>query len=125
MDFQALMQIAEQMSIPELERLLIDLNALILRRKTPDIPARERFLLDKIKTTVLGREKTERYQELVYKHEFETITDEEHAEWGQLADEEENIRVQWLTYLVELTQLRDVPLPQLMEDLGLNRPMYA
>lgn len=125
MDFQVLLQHAEQMSIPELENMLIDLNALILRRKTPDIPARERFLLDKIKTTVLGREKTKRYQELVYKHEFETITDEEHTECAQLAEEEEGIRVQWLTYLVELTQLRDIPLPQLMEDLGLNRPKYA
>jgi hypothetical protein len=125
MDAQAFMQIAEQMSIPELERLVIDLNALLLRRKTPDIPARERFLLDKIKTTVLGAEKTKRYKYLIRKHEYGTISDKKHAELLLLTEEEENIRVQRLTYLVELTQLRDIPLPQLMEDLGLNRPQYA
>jgi hypothetical protein len=122
MDAQVLiMQNAAQMPIPELERMVHELNALVMRRKTTDKQYRERFLLGKINTTVLDREKTARYKYLIYKHEYETISDKEHAELLLLTEEEEGIRVQRLTYLVELTQLKNIPLPQLMENLGLNR----
>ena len=73
MDAQIFIQNAAQMPIPELERLAHELNALILRLKTTDKTYRKRFLLGKINQTVLGREKTERYKQLVYLHEFETI----------------------------------------------------
>lgn len=125
MDAQILMQSAAQMPVPELERFVQELNALLTQRRTTESPYRERYLLGKINTTVLGREKTERYKYLIYKHEYETISDKEHAELLLLAEEEEGIRVQRLTYLVELTQLKDITLPKLMEDLGLNRPQYA
>ena len=125
MDAQILMQSAAQMPVPELERFVQELNALLTRRRTTESPYRERFLLGKINTTVLGREKTERYKYLIYKHEYETISDKEHAELSLLTEEEEGIRVQRLTFLVELAQLKDIPLPKLMEELGLNRPQYA
>lgn len=126
MDAQVLiMQNAAQMPIPELERTIHELNALVMRRKTMDKSYRARFLLGKINTTVLGREKTERYKYLIYKHEYEKISDPEHDELLLLTEEEEGIRVQRLTFLVELAQLKDITLPKLMEDLGLNRPQYA
>ena len=40
----------------------------------------------------------------------------------QLAEAEETIRYERLTYLVELAKIRSITLPQLMENLGLNRP---
>ena len=119
------MQNAAQMPIPELERLSHELNALIVRLKTTDKSYRERFLLGKINQTVLGREKTARYKYLIYKHEYETLSDEEYTELSQLTKEEEGIRVQRLTYLVELSQLKNLPFNQLMENLGLNRPIHA
>jgi hypothetical protein len=125
MDAQILMQSAAQMPVPELERFVQELNALLTRRRTTEQPYRERFLLGKINTTVLGSEKTSRYKYLIYKHEYETISDKEHAELLMLTEEEEDIRVQRLTFLVELAQLKNIPLPQLMENLGLNRPQYA
>ena len=125
MDAQIFMQNAAQMPIPELERLSHELNALILRLKTTDKTYRKRFLLGKINQTVLGREKTERYKQLVYLHEFETITDKEYAEWAELADKEEKIRYERLVYLVELAELENITLPQLMEKLQLNSPIHA
>ena len=54
MDAQVLiMQNAAQMPIPELERIIHELNALVMRRKTTDKSYRERFLLGKINTTIL------------------------------------------------------------------------
>ena len=125
MDAQIFIQNAAQMPIPELERLSHELNALIVRLKTTDKSYRERFLLGKINQTVLSREKTERYKYLIYKHEYETISDEEYSELLQLTEEEEGIRVQRFTYLVELSQLKNLPFNQLMENLGLNRPIHA
>jgi hypothetical protein len=101
------------------------MDAQALLKKTMDESYRERFLLDKINQTVLGKEETKRYQLLIHKLEFETLTDTEHAELMELADKEEKIRYERLTYLVELAQLKSITLPELMAKLGLNRPLYA
>ena len=125
MDAQVLMQGAAQMPITELERFVQQLNALIVQRKTTDTNYRQRFLLGKINETILSKDKTERYQFLIYKHEFSMLSDAEYQELMQLTEEEETIRVQRLTYLVELAQLKGLSLSQLMENLGLNRPANA
>lgn len=96
----------------------------ILMQQAAQIPQTaqgERDLINKINSTVLSRLKANRYQLLVYKHEFETITNEEHNEWMQLADEEENIRVERLTYIVELAKRKKMSLPQVMDAFNLNR----
>ena len=125
MDAQVLMQGAAQMPITELERFVQQLNALIVQRKTTDTNYRQRFLLGKINETILSKDKTERYQFLIYKHEFSMLSDAEYQELMQLTEEEETIRVQRLTYLVELAQLKGLSLSQLMENLGLNRSANA
>lgn len=125
MDAQALLKDVSQMPLLELERFVQAVNGLITQKKTTDKSYRERFLLGKINETVLGREKTERYQLLIRKLESATLTDIEHAELMQLTDEEEVIRYERLKYLVELAQLRAISLPQLMEKMGLNRPAHV
>ena len=57
---------------------------------------------------------------LSYKLEAETMTDAEHAEFMRLATLEEKLRNQRVKYLIELSQLRAVSLPQLMVTLGLK-----
>lgn len=114
-----------ELPVFELEFYLIEISALIRRKQTTDKKVREQVLLDKISQTVLSKKKTQRYQELVYKLEFETITDAEHAEFMRLASHEEKLRNQRVKYLIELAQLRTVTLPQLMIDLGLKKVQNA
>lgn len=114
-----------ELPVSELEYYLIEINALIRRKQTTDKKIRERVLLDKITQTILSKKKTERYHELVYKLEFETLSDVEHAEFMRLATHEEKLRNQRVKYLIELAQLRAVSLPQLMLDLGLKRAENA
>ena len=83
------------------------------------------LIQDKINETILSKDKTERYQFLIYKHEFNVLSDAEYQELMQLTEEEETIRVQRLTYLVELAQLKGLGLSQLMENLGLNQRANA
>ena len=114
-----------ELPVSELEFYLIEISALIRRKQTTDKTFRERVLLDKISQTVLSKKKTQRYHELVYKLEFEIITDAEHAEFMRLANHEEKLRNQRVKYLIELAQLRAVSLPQLMLDLGLKTAQNA
>ncbi len=126
MDAQALLKDVSQMPVFEMERFVQAVNALITQKKATDKSYRERFLLGKINQTVLGKEKTERYKLLIRKLETVSgLTDIEHAELMQLTEEEEVIRYERLKYLVELAQLRSISLPQLMTNMGLNRPVHV
>jgi hypothetical protein len=121
MDAQTLLKDVSQMPLLEMERFVQSVNALITQKKTTDKTYRERFLLGKINQTVLAKEKIERYQLLVRRLEVETISDVEYTEFMKLTDLEEQIRLERMTYLLELAQLRSITLPQLMTNLGLNR----
>ena len=125
MDTQVLIQGVAQMPISEMERFVQQVNALIVQKKTTDKTYRERFLLGKINQTVLSKEKIERYQKLVQKLEAETLSKVEYKEFMKLTEVEEQIRYERLTYLVELAQLKSITLPQLMDNLGLNRPLHV
>ena len=125
MDIQVLIQGVAQMPISEMERFVQQVNALIVQKKTTDKTYRERFLLGKINQTVLSKEKIERYQKLVQKLEAETLSKVEYKEFMKLTEIEEQIRYERLTYLVELAQLKSITLPQLMDNLGLNRPLHV
>ena len=118
-DSQSLLRDVDRMPVAELERFLRDLNALLRRKKTQDKTLRARELLYKITNTVLNVVQTERYQVLVEKLEFGTMTDAEHTELDILANQEEKLRNQRVKYMIELAQLRAVTLPQVMESLGL------
>ena len=77
-------------------------------------------LLRKINQTALSKNKAERYAELMQKLEPDTISKIEHAEFMDLVTEEEELRNERVKYLIELAQLRNVPLLKLMDSLGLN-----
>jgi hypothetical protein len=124
-DSQSLLRDADRMPISELERFLKDVNALLRRKKTQDKALRERQLLHKINTTVLNTVETERYQVLVEKLEWSTMTNAEHTEFDLLGNKEEKLRNQRVKYMIELAQLRAVTLPQVMESLGLKPLAHA
>ena len=109
-----------QMSLNELENFARELNALITRRKTDDTSSREKSLLRNINQTALPQNKAERYADLIQKLEADSITKTEHVEFMDLVTEEEALRNERVKYLIELSQLRNITLPQLMTNLGLN-----
>jgi hypothetical protein len=125
MDAQNLLRDVAQMPVLEMERFVQAINGLITQKKTSDKSYRERFLLGKINQTVLEKDKIVRYQSLVQKLEAETISDSEYTEFMELTAEEEQIRLDRMTFLVELAQLKSLSLPQLMDNLGLNRAAHA
>jgi hypothetical protein len=119
-DPQIFLASVSQIPVNELEYFVQELNALITRRKTNDKAYRDRALLSKISTTILPKDKTERYMNLHIKLEAETISEAEYQEFMDLVAQEEALRNERLKYMIELSQLRSVTLPQVMSSLGLN-----
>ena len=109
-----------EMPLSDLEFFISELNALAVRKRATDSSKRNKFLLQKINQTVLPESIMERYVFLQNKMEFEDLSETEYQELLNLVAQEEKIRNKRFQYLVELAQLKDVPLTQLMNQLGLN-----
>lgn len=60
------------------------------------------------------------YLELRTKLNTDTITTEEHQQYKDLVTEEEALRNKRLALMIELSEVKSIPLPQLMEELGLK-----
>ncbi len=108
------------LSLPELESLAKELNAVIaLKRKVSEKSGGGELLLQ-LNTTILKPEERSRYWVLAEKLEADNLTEVEHQEFMKLADKDEKLRNKRLMLLIELAQQRNVPLPKLMEDLGIT-----
>ena len=119
-DTQGLLLGISQMPLNELAYFVSEINALITRRQVQDAGKQEKILLSKINQTALPIKKAERYAFLVKKLEADTMSETEHAEFMVLVAQEETLRNERVKYLIELAQLRNMPLLTLMEKLDLN-----
>jgi hypothetical protein len=122
--FDQLLKAVEQLSLPDLERLMFQVIALQAQRKAPSLSKDETQLLLKINQG-LPRDVQQRFDELVAKRQTETLTAEEHGELLRLTDQIEKSDARRVKYMAELAQLRGVSLTVLMEELGIRPPAYA
>ncbi len=113
---------AAQMKISELEVFVRELNTVIFQKKVKDKTYRQQELLRLINQTVLPKEKREQYWELAEKLELDSISEKEHQIFLQLTEEEELLRNERVKMLLELSQLKNISLAQLMDEMGL-KPM--
>lgn len=110
-----------QLETPDLEQFAEQVCLILAQRKVPSLPPLEAELLQQINRG-LPEETQHRYNELRAKVQAETLTPEEHQELLALVDVVEQGDVDRLHHLIELSQLRQVPLPVLMEQLGIQTP---
>ena len=120
-DLDQLIEGLSQLETSELESCLEKLSLLIARRKAPHLSAQEGELFKKINAT-LPSEVEERHSELQEKVREETITPTEHQELMQLIPVIEQADVDRLEALFKLSQIRQVTLPELMQQLGITPP---
>ncbi|MGH9840522.1 MAG: STAS/SEC14 domain-containing protein [Blastocatellia bacterium] len=114
-----LLYAALQMPRPELERFVARLFALKAREETPNLSEAETRLLLKINQDIPTAAR-QRMNELIDKRQAHLITQSELEELIQLTDQSEAIGVERLKCLIELAALRDVPLDELMRQLGIK-----
>lgn len=113
------------MPLQDLESFIKELNALAIKKRIADKGKSDKSLLLKINRAILPEEKMERYTFLQEKMEVENLPDSEYQELLILVNQEEKVRNKRFQYLVELSQLRTIPLIELMNRLGLNAPIHA
>jgi hypothetical protein len=113
-----------QLDTMALEEVLQQVSRLLARRKAPSVPQREVELLQQISNYLSPAVRT-RYHELNVKLHNETITETEHQEFLVLVDQIEVADAKRLQHLIELAQLRGVPLATLMTQLGLGVSSHA
>ncbi|WP_373549588.1 hypothetical protein [Haliscomenobacter sp.] len=110
---------AANLQLSELEKLVRELDAVIVRKKSLAKDLKERELIRLINQTVLDADQRSRYLVLVDKLENSSISSEEHLEFLSLTEKDEKLRNERLSYLIELAQLNNLSLLELMERMGL------
>ena len=121
-DLKTLISSVATLKLKDLESFAQELNAIITRKKSKSKSFRDAELLSLHNQTILTKVKRERLSDLIQKMESETMTERERKELLVLTKEEEKLRNERVKILIELSQLRSIPFPQLMKDLGLNPP---
>lgn len=113
-------QRVEKWETHDVEQLLREIAAVLMRRKLQTLPSRESELLLQINQPALSSELAKRYDDIYKKLQLETISEVEHAELLELSAKQEKNNIQRLRCLVELAQIRNISLDRLMSQLGIE-----
>ncbi len=124
MSLDELLNAATQLSETDLETLVNGIFLLRARRKALILPSQEASLLLQINQGIPA-DLHQRYHVLTEKRDAETLTPAEYEELLHLSDRIELPTAQRADALVNLATLRQIPLLQLMDDLGIQSPTYA
>lgn len=120
---QVLDSVAE-LELSELEQFAAEINSLLARRRTLSLPHKESELLEALERRPSPKVH-QRYTLLNQKLQDESLTDKEHTELMELIDQIEGFDVQRLKSLIELAYLRGVSVDDVMNQLGIQRSVYA
>ena len=116
-----LIESVEQLETSELETYVARVSLLLARRRAPGLSSEETELLE-IVNKRLPAEIESRYSELQNKIHDETVTPAEHEELMKLVDVIELADAERLQAMLTLSQLRQISLQQLMDQLGIYPP---
>jgi len=120
-ELEQLLNGVAQLETTDLEKFIGQVNLILARRKVANLPQPEAELLQQINRG-LSAETQHRYNELRTELQAGTITPDEHRELLVLVDIVEQADAERLQHLIELSQLRQVPLHDLMNQLGIHPP---
>jgi hypothetical protein len=121
MSVDELLKAVDDLSEPDLEHLLHRTLFVRARRRGPIATPEESTLLREINHGIPA-ELSNRYEILADKRDDETLTEAEYQELLDTANQIEALGVKRLEALVKLSELRQVPLLQLMASLGIKTP---
>ncbi|MBV7331349.1 hypothetical protein KFU94_24550 [Chloroflexi bacterium TSY] len=108
--------------IGEIERLLQGGNR--KQSNVKQLPQIEANLLQKINQS-FSQIEWMHYRELVAKRQAETLTEDEQVELIALSDQIEEANAKRIEYVAELADIRNMTLPELVQELGLKPFTYA
>jgi hypothetical protein len=118
-----LLNAARQLSRQELNQFVEGVLALRAQVNAPQLPVAESELLSKINQPVPVTLQ-QRYDALLARRDEHSLSPAEQQELLQLTDQVEALEAERMKHLLELAQLRHIPLAQLMRQLGLDPLPY-
>jgi hypothetical protein len=116
-----LLEAAEQLTVPELEKFVAQLLALRARKVAPVLPQEESDLFARINAR-LPEDSESLLHDLIKKQHETPLTQEEQDELVALIDASENLNAVRVQALVDLASLRHVSVEELMASLGIKTP---
>ena len=119
-DTNTFLKSATGLKINELEELVQKLNNIIAQKRTVSFEQKEAQLLKLHNETVLPPKKQMLLSELTQKLENQIISETERKTLLKLTDEAEKLRNVRLKYLIEISNVRQIPLPILIKEMGLK-----
>jgi hypothetical protein len=124
MSLDEILAAADRLDESGLDQLLQQVSLMRARRKAPLLPHQESNLLQQI-NQALPDDLDRRSQVLREKSQDGTITTAEAAEFGQVNGLIEQLAARRIEALIKLSELRQVPFAQLLDDLGIYGPSGA
>jgi hypothetical protein len=121
---EQLLNAARQMPRRELHQFVEQVLFLRAQHERGAIPVAESELLLKINQPVPA-DVQHRYDELIERRDARTLTPEEHDELLRLTDQVELLEAERMKHLIDLAKLRQVPLNEVMRQLGLPLSSYV
>jgi hypothetical protein len=124
MSLEELIKAAHQLNETDLDQLLHQVVVLRASRKAPVLPEVESQLIQQINQGIPS-DLNNQYRSLQQKRDTTSLTEAEHQTLTQLSEQVEQIGAQRLEALANLAQLRQTPLLDLMETLGIQPVTYV
>jgi hypothetical protein len=121
MSVDELLKAVDDLSEPDLDHLVDRALFVRARRKANVLTTEETVLLSAINQGIPS-ELHDRYEILLERRDDETLTEAEYAELLDIGDQIEAFGVKRIEALAKLATIRQVPLPKLMDDLGIQSP---
>ncbi len=118
LDMNEILASLAQLTDSEFDAFAEQIIYLRAQRRAPHLSREEMALFEKINADI-SVAKRMRYNQLREKLEDETLAVEEHAELVVISDQLEMINAKRLEALIKLAEIRELPLDDLMDQLGL------
>lgn len=122
--FETLLRAIEQLSVPDLELLTVQVLNVRAKRKASCLSADESELMLKINQGI-SPDTQKRFDTLVAKRQAETLTQQEHQELIALTEAIEWNDAERMKCLAELARIRGASLDTVIKELGIQPHAYA
>lgn len=119
MTVDELLKAVDDLSEPDLDDLVERALFIRARRRAPVLTSEETALLLEINQGIPSA-LYDRYQQLLDQRDEETLSEPEYAELLEISHQIEGLGVKRMEALAKLAKLRQIPLLQLMDDLGIQ-----
>lgn len=116
---EELLTAIDQLDAAELRPFVSKVLARTARRLATHLERRESELIEKI-NRALPPEAEMRYRELIAARQAESLSSAELEELLALTDRAEHLQAERMEHLIDLAQMRGVPLTDLMHELGIK-----